>query len=295
MTVQKPDKFRNQKLPTTLWAIINPKGRLLIDTVRRKRWRAIYQVTHSDTRFPYSWKNVYYNRGYRAIKVIITPAAGEGKMTPQPQIRNVWEPKIPIEFRIRTKPTGVNDGSVLLWIDTKREDGKWEDYLNNFPLQHVDPPVVEELKKRLCCSTPSADKVLDELVRWREMQERGRLKKNMYVAWELETGKIKELKGLSGEATVGKIIGWIDELKSSHNLGIKPMWKVIDDACAISCQDERKRVLDELKLRFEKEQEKAIDQSRGDFKCTESHGMAIGYREAIELIEAELRQQEKVK
>jgi hypothetical protein len=70
----KPDiRFHPpKKIPLTLWAIITPDDKILVDTVRGKRWETIYSMTHSYTRFPHNWKKVYYNRGFRCSKIHVT-------------------------------------------------------------------------------------------------------------------------------------------------------------------------------------------------------------------------------
>lgn len=60
-----------KKIPATMWAILDPKGNILTETVSSKRWKAIYAVTHGYHKFPQNWKKVYYNRGFRATKVTV--------------------------------------------------------------------------------------------------------------------------------------------------------------------------------------------------------------------------------
>lgn len=55
----------------TMWAIVNPEGLILPRTVREKRWESYYTVTHGYHKFPQNWKKIYYNRGYRCIRVKI--------------------------------------------------------------------------------------------------------------------------------------------------------------------------------------------------------------------------------
>lgn len=57
----------------TMWAIINPDGLILTSTVREKRWESFYAVTHGYHKFPQKWRKIYYNRGYRCVRVNIMP------------------------------------------------------------------------------------------------------------------------------------------------------------------------------------------------------------------------------
>lgn len=71
----QPDPFiikDFEKTPVEMWGIINPDGFLLTKTVRKKRWEAIYVVTHGFHKWPQNWKNVYYSRGYRCIKIRVS-------------------------------------------------------------------------------------------------------------------------------------------------------------------------------------------------------------------------------
>ena len=70
---QSPDMrfHKTKKMPSTFWAITDPNGEIITDTVKGKRWESVYEITHSPSRFPHNWRTVYYNRGYRAVKVLI--------------------------------------------------------------------------------------------------------------------------------------------------------------------------------------------------------------------------------
>lgn len=81
----KPDSFatrHHKKAPAVMWAVLNPEGRILTNTICGRRWEAMYAVTTGAHKWPQNWKTVYYNRGFRCAKVvvsIITPKHNEVK------------------------------------------------------------------------------------------------------------------------------------------------------------------------------------------------------------------------